>query len=297
MSLIFIVSFLIMPSAAASAAKDALDMCLVSVIPALFPFMAAAKCAVLCGDLPEDNFVFCLVSKIFNIPLPGVLSLFFGLLCGYPVGAKTAFDLYLEGRITKKDALKLACFANNAGPAFVIAAVGSGFLKNTAYGVLIYLCHIFGSLAVGFIIRGKEPPASRGGGKRIRASLFEVIPAAVSDSVSGILNVSGTIIFFAVLYTVISSPLSLLLKSGAEKAMLAGFFEITSGIRLLSRENIYLPLKLSLICFLTGFSGLSVIFQTKAFAGRADIKTAPCVLCKLLSAFISSVLCFAVSIF
>lgn len=295
MSFLIIILFLTMPLSVSSAAKDALNLCIKSVIPSLFPFMAAAKCAVITRDIKEDNIFFKGIAKLFNIPLSGVISFIFGLLCGYPIGAKTAFDLLREGRIEKKDALRLACFTNNAGPAFVVSVVGAEFLNSAFWGVIIYISHIAASVITGIIIRGKKREYVYSHDVSGRIPLTEAIPTAIYDSGLSVINVTAVIMFF-------SAVSSLFFKIIPENSnslymgLISGFFEITSGIKLISSSPYSLPVKLSVITMLTSFSGISIIFQTKAFAKGLNIKTTPCVLCKVLSAFISFFICYFLTI-
>lgn len=293
MAFIPIILFLAFPGRVSFAARSALSMCAVSVIPSLFPFMAAAKCAVLSGDINEDNGFFRLIARIFGISPAGVWSLLSGLICGYPTGAKTAFDLCREGRISKREAVKLSCFCNNGGPAFIISVVGGGFLRSTSYGIIIYLCHITASLLTGLALRKlpvkKAPPRK----KELPRGIMWVLPEALLDSASGILNVTGIIVFFAALLEVIKGILPMgLTANPVYDGMFCGLFEITSGIKSLASSPVDIPLKLSLITFLMSFSGFSVIMQSLSFARGLNIKTAPCILCKTLSACLSAILCY-----
>ncbi len=287
MSFIIIILFLLMPSYVSFAAKEALSVCIESVIPSLFPFMAAAKCAVISKDIKEDNFIFHFLAKLFNIPLCGVYALIFGMICGYPVGAKTAFDLYREKRIDKKDAIRLASFTNNAGPGFVISVIGSAFLKSSFYGIIIYISHISASLITGLILRGKRKSYSLPAKEEKKVPLSESIPMAIYDSAVSSVNITAVIMFFACFSSVLFRIFPPSAVSGIKGGILSGIFEITSGIRIISGSDIPIPLKLSVITFLTGFSGLSVIFQTKSFAKGLNIKTTPCILCKVLSSLLS----------
>jgi len=298
MSFFIILIFLISPLTVSASAKAALGLCIDSVIPSLFPFMVAAKCAVLSRDIKEDNLLFKFIAKLFNVPLCGGLSFIFGLICGYPVGAKTAFDLYREKRITKKEAVKLASFANNAGPAFVISVIGGGFLKSVPFGIIIYISLIAGSIITGILIRNTTPPAINSNFERKeRISLYDVIPDAVFDSATGIINVTAMIMFFAAFYSVIYKILPApITDTPVKEGILSGIFEITSGIKILSETSLPVTTLLPLITFLTGFSGISVIFQTKAFARGLNIKTTPCVLCRVLSSLFSSVICYFLTI-
>ncbi len=297
MSFLIIILFLMMPLSVSAAAKDALTLCLQSVIPSLFPFMAAAKCAVITRDIKEDNVFFKGIARLFNIPLSGVISFIFGLLCGYPIGAKTAFDLLREGRIEKREAIRLACFANNAGPAFVISVVGAEFLNSAFLGVIIYISHIAASVITGIIIRGQKREYIYSRDVSGRIPLTEAIPSAIYDSGLSVINVTAVIMFFSAVSSLFFKIIPQTLSSNPlYMGLISGFFEITSGIKLVSSSSASLPLRLSVITMLTSFSGISIIFQTKAFAKGLNIKTTPCILCKVLSAFISFFICYFLTI-
>ena len=297
MSFIIIILFLAFPATVSAAAKDALFMCIDSVIPALFPFMTAAKCAVISKDIPEDNIIFRIISKIFKIPLCGAFSFVFGLICGYPIGAKTAFDLLREKRISKEDAIRLSCFTNNAGPAFVIAVVGAGFLGSVTDGLIIYFSHIAGSIITGLFLRKYSRSQIQSVKREKSLSLFDAIPSAIADSSTGVLNVTATIMFFSSVFAVIKTLLPpYVINTPLKEGLLSGFFEITSGIKILSSANLPKTVLLPLITFLTGFSGISVIFQTKSFARGLNIKTTPCIICKVLSSVLSFIICYFLTI-
>ena len=297
MSLIPAILFLIFPGRVSSAAREALSMCAFSVIPSLFPFMAASRLAVLSGDLNEDNPVFRFVARLFNISTAGVWSVLWGLICGYPTGAKTVCDLLRQKRISEKEALKLLCFTNNAGPAFAVSVVGAGFLRSALYGFIIYISHISASLTAGLMLRNirtekKARPLPRNGG-----GICTALPDARPDAARGLLNVTGIIVFFSAFLEVLKTVIpAAVFENPLFDGIFCGIFEITSGIKLLSSAPVSLKLKLPLITFILSFSGLSVMMQSFSFAGGLNIKKAPCILCKTLSACLSAAICYFLTI-
>ena len=103
--------------------------------------------------------------------------------------------------------------------------------------------------------------------------------------------------FFAAVSSAVFSFLpDFIISNPLYSGLISGFFEITSGIKLISTASLDLPVKLSVITFLVSFSGVSIIFQTKAFARGLNIKTTPCILCKVLSSIISFLICYFLTI-
>ena len=72
---------------------------------------------------------------VFGINGNGASAFILGVLCGYPIGAKTAVDLYKNSYISKKEAENLICFSNNSGPLFIIGALGIGMLSSKSAGI------------------------------------------------------------------------------------------------------------------------------------------------------------------
>ena len=90
------------------------------LIPTLLPFM------ILTGILIRTDLISQILlplepflSKIFGISPAGACALLFGLLCGYPMGAKVTSDLYTAQKISHREAQYLLTFTNHASPVSV----------------------------------------------------------------------------------------------------------------------------------------------------------------------------------
>jgi len=294
-SLLILALLLFSPLQVAQSAQSALLMCLHSVAPSLFPFLAASKIVILSRDLRKSPKLFRPIAKFFNISPMGVWAFFLGLLCGYPIGAKTVCDLYLEQQLSKKEATLLLCFCNNAGPAFIIATVGGMFFNRASLGVFLYGCHVLAAVGMGFALRSFQPPTVLPPSlKETNEDLPTVVTAAISDAALTMLNITGVIVFFAAFFEGLRSlNLDFLFHShpGAE-GLFMGLFEFTSGIRLVSQSALSLRHQLSLTSFLLSFSGLSVFFQVMTFSAKLGLKITPCMICKVLTGFLAMILCF-----
>lgn len=290
LSFLTLIFFLIFPLDIALSARDALTMCFASVIPSLFPFMVLSRIIISSGGIKEDNFLFKLTGKLFKISNGGVWALALGLVCGYPVGAKIICDLFNEERISKWEAERLMLFSNNAGPGFVIATVGGMFFSDTRAGIIIYISHILSSLIIAFVLSFFSVKIIINKRKTPHYPAFsKVLVNSVTDSVIGVLNVTGIIVFFSVLMKVLDitgvTSLMPLTFSGIFKGML----EMTSGIKTLVSSDMPYNLKIIFSSFLVSFSGLSVFCQILSFSDRIKLKFYLPV--KLLSGLLTMLVC------
>lgn len=282
--------FLVFPGIIAGSAGNALDMCIESVIPSLFPFMVISRIIIASGRIKEDNFIFRFLAKIFKISTAGVWALCLGLVCGYPVGAKIVCDLKKEKRISSFEAQKLMMFANNAGPAFCIATVGGMFFSSVRAGVIIYLSHITASLLTGLVL--SFFPVTEGTAKKNhnRPPFSKLFIESVSEGIMSVINVTGIIVFFSALLNIFDiSGLTSLLPEGFS-GVLKGIFEMTGGIKEISLSALPFRIKVALSSFLVSFSGFSVFAQVLTFS--EGIKITPCIICKVAGALAAMLISF-----
>ena len=112
-------------------AVEGIDLCLGSVIPALFPFLflSSLLTELLWGS--EIKFLRPLCTRL-GIPEGGSCLLIAGFLGGYPAGAQAIGDAYRASKIGKHDAARLLGFCNNAGPAFLFGITAMQFSSRKA---------------------------------------------------------------------------------------------------------------------------------------------------------------------
>lgn len=101
-------------------AREGIELCLWTIVPALFPFFVAAN--YLTGSL-SPGFLRPVV-KLLRIPEGAEGILLIGMLGGYPVGAQCIGREAESGRLAKADAKRMLGFCSNAGPAFLFGVVG-----------------------------------------------------------------------------------------------------------------------------------------------------------------------------
>ena len=256
-------ALLVFPEIAAEAVADSLNFCLFTLIPALFPFFVLSGILTACGVGDLFGRIFGgAFERLFGVHRRYSAAFFIGALCGFPGGAKTAFELYKgSDESDVSDAEKALAFCSNCGPAYLILGVGSSLFGSAMIGVKLWLAQLAAAVAVGIILRGKakapSPPLMKiAGGVPISAPI-----SALRGACTSIAMVCGTVVFFSVICrfaAIVLSPLPT-----AVRCIVMSFIELTSGIR---SSAAGLPTREALVLcgFACGWSGLSVHAQTAA---------------------------------
>ncbi len=99
---------------AINAVAEGVQLCLQTVIPALFPFFVLSS--ILASSLNKLSGFFL---RLFRLSSAGGSILLTGLLGGYPVGAKTVSEAYEDGLISRQEAERMLPLCNQCGPAFI----------------------------------------------------------------------------------------------------------------------------------------------------------------------------------
>lgn len=107
---------------ALAGAQSGVILCLMTVIPSLFPFFLLTN--VVTGNLlGMELTVLRPMAKLFGLPKGGDSLLIPALLGGYPMGAQAISTAYARGQLPQEDASRMLAFCNNAGPAFLFGMI------------------------------------------------------------------------------------------------------------------------------------------------------------------------------
>ncbi len=280
---------------AANAVHTGLRLCATSAIPALFPFMVLSELVVKSGlgALLGKPFGKAF-EKIFALPREALAPLFLGLICGFPIGARSALTLLDEGLLDTKETECLLSFCNIQSSAFLISAVGGSLYGNPDFGIFLYLSSVASSILIGLL---------RGRGKKVcKTSAYTHKPSApldistftdaVSSSASGMLSICAYILFFSAVIGS-SSRILIRLRIPTEiQTLLCGILELTTGTSMASSiEN---PWTSAVICsFLVGFGGLSVGCQLLSFCRGRGLSLSHYFVAKALQGLMMTLFCIA----
>lgn len=308
-SICFLFLLCIYPDSCSAAAKAAVETCLTSVIPALFPILAVSNLCVALGICTLfERFAGGAMRVLFR--LPGALSpaLVLGFLGGYPVGARTAGAIYQKGLCQKADAEYALSFVNNSGPGFVLGLIGGYLFQSPFLGFFIYLIHLLSAVLTGFILarfRAKKPRARSAGPALQAVSFAPAFISSIKTAFTSVCLISAFILFFSVFLNLLDKigvlcALSRLLGvfltplgfSACDTAALSsGFFEMTSGLLLLRASSSALSVRLTAACVILSFGGLCIHCQTVSCLSDTGLSTRLHFFGKLLQSAFCFLLC------
>ena len=296
------------PGEAMAAMKDGLKLCGNVILPSLFPFFVLSSLVVALGmSRYLGRLLEPVMAPLFRVNGSCAAALALGFVGGYPVGARTAIELYQNGQCSRTEAERLLAFCNNSGPAFILGVVGAGVFGSGKAGLMLYLAHILASLAVGLIFRfykpSHRPQTYRRGGPQFQAASFPVaFTHSITGAMSSALNICAFVLFFTVFLRLLSyagvlgtlarglaalfSPLGL--SELWARRLMTGLLEVSSGVSSLTDGG--LTGRLSMAAFMLGWAGVSVHCQVLAFLGDSGLSMRTYVVGKLLHGILSSLI-------
>lgn len=260
---ILIMAALILDSQTAlRSARQALELCIQTVIPSLFPFLFLSRVITgntgsNCGRLGKT------VCRLYRIPQGAEMILVTGLLGGYPVGAKSLGIAVASGQLSEKTARRMLIFCNAAGPAFLFGITGLLF-QQFRDPWLLWFIHVFSGLCVALLI-----PSSPG--ERYQASVVRAntsLPKKLRGSLLTMAEICGWIILTRVLIAILERWF-LGYISLPWRIWITGMLELSNGC--VSLQELSCPgLRFVLCGVFLGFGGLCVVLQTASAAGKMD---------------------------
>jgi len=209
---------------------------------------------------------------------PALPAMVLSFLGGYPLGAALLADLVERKQLSAREASLLLCFSVNAGPAFLLTAVGSGFLASRTSGALLLGANLLSSGVILLFCRRhlhftafSSPQMHEPFGERLVLSVHRAALAA--------LHLCGSIVFFSALSAAVRAVFSL---PPAAEALLSGVLEVTGGC---ARAGVLPPRQALLLCaFFCGFSSLSIWGQVAVLVRPQGVSLRPFLFSRLAAA-------------
>ncbi|MDD4292030.1 MAG: hypothetical protein PHX51_07345 [Clostridia bacterium] len=265
-----------------------------NVLPSLFPMIFVCKCLttlVAPSIKPKTAKMYLYATSIFF---------------GYPLGAKTLYDLRKQNIFTKEEALRVAPYTNNSGPMFILGVIGVHQLGNVRVAWIIYAVHIVSSLFIClssriinnyFRHRNKKDdkynietndysnvamPSEALDTVENTASVAEIL----WDSIKAILSVGGYMILFAPIAGVLNETI----LSKNLNAVLLSAIEMSNATQYIS-TNFCLASALPLLSASIGFGGLCVFLQSTGYYDKCGVDSKIILAYKILQGVSSFLLC------
>ncbi len=285
------------PLIAVSGASKGLLLWFHTIIPTLLPFIILSNLMVSLDVFHYLTFFFAPITKpILAISKNSNYAIILGMICGYPMGAKTCADLVINKKINPKEGQYLLLFTNNVSPMFVISYISNSILKNQAlngdFFIAIYLSPILISLIYNKHYR-KSIKTLRFTHTQTNYNTnmidFRLIDKAIMDGFETITKLGGYIILFSIISSFIQEKIEINLLV---KCFILGFVEITTGIDYIGSMSFPIFLKGLIICGITSFGGLSSLAQTNSMIKEAGLSIKPYFFSKLLTGVFGALIFF-----
>ncbi len=274
LSVIFISFFafliILRPEISLKTALSGVILCGNVIIPSLFPFTFCVMFINKSGILkflkplnPVTQFLFHLNFYEFSLFL-------LSLVGGYPLGAK----LLSQNGISDEKTKVMINYCINAGPAFVVLAVGKGVFKSTLIGWVLFLSQIISSLIIAlflarFLKRDKKIATPK------KLGVVDNFVLSAADAADTIIKICSLVILFSV----ICGYIEMLSKTLKPFAVLALLCEVTTAV--FKSQNILTT------AFLLGFAGVSIWCQVLSLLKGIKINFILFIIFRIIHGFLS----------
>lgn len=226
-----------------------------------------------------------LFKKIFKTS--GICAYVFimSLISGSPSNAYIIKSLVENNKITEKEASHYLTFTYFSNPLFLTLMLSQIFNSSTVLKIIII--HYISNLIIGLILRKKAPNISNNNIEIKKIPLSSALIKSINRSITTLLMILGTIVFYMLLTFIITSFIkdNLLLKT-----IIAGVLEITNGLNSLTNLEILSKIKEIIAVMIISFGGLSINTQIKAILEDTNINYFSFLKGRIMQSLISGIL-------
>ncbi|PJI06627.1 MULTISPECIES: sporulation integral membrane protein YlbJ [Clostridium] len=300
-SLSLVILFIILkPEVCITSAISGAKLFFYSVFPYVFPFLIITNLIISYDGIEiYSKLLGPILCKPQKLPKESAIVLIISALCGYPLGAKYSADLYENKVIDFSTFERLINIASNAGPLFIVGAIGTSMLKNKHLGYILLISCYLSCIVMGIILPYKK--STNYVTQKIKKNVFKkhsfgiTLKQSAENAIKVTLQIMSFIIIFSVLIGILKQ--SAIFKSSETnlfKTVILGLIEMTNGTSIISSSNFEIEIKMITISFLISFGGLCVISQIYSFIGKYKISYFKFMLRKILQGIMSSIICFII---
>ncbi len=245
-----------------SGCQAGLELCIKSVIPALFPFLVLSPLftQAMCGRRWK---LLGPLLRWLRLPHGSEALVITGCLGGYPVGAQSIAQAFRSGQLSARDARRMLAFCCNCGPGFLFG-ICAGCFSSPLAPWLLWLCHLVAAAAVGRILPG-DPST---GGNSLQPNKITVTDA-LSQAVKTMGQICGWVMVFRLLLAFGEKYLFSGLPASVQ-VLIGGLLELTNGccrLRDIASESIRFVICQALL----SFGGICVAMQTASVTAPLGI--------------------------
>ena len=231
------------------------------VLPSTFPYFVLSSILVSSGFCTFLSSAFSGAARMFGISPPCICVVLISFICGFPIGASMANDMYEKGLCSADECERLVAFCNFCGPPYIFGVFGTGVMKDGRAGAVVFFVQSVFAVAFGVIL-GRRAEKTEKKEAEVKAYLNDdnrlsrVICSAICKGGQSTVNIIFCIVFFSVICGTVKSFIPL--PEGNASAFLLGALEMSNGISMLVKSG---PLTFFTGCLIIYFSGFSVHLQ------------------------------------
>lgn len=279
LGLLVAMAVLILDSRCASrSALTALELCLKTLIPNLFPLFVLSS--LLIPKLTGLRLPF--LARLLGIPQGSEGILLLGCAGGFPVGAASIVQAVQAKDICKRDAERMLGFCSFCGPSFLFGVIGT--VLSLPDSLLIFTIQLETALLTAALWPDRSSDIYTPSSEPVD------LPTAVRRALSSMATVCAWVLLAGVvsgfltrwLFPFLPQPISVLLT---------GLLELTNGIFSLDtipgRE-----LRFLLTSVFVCFGGVSVLLQIAGLAAPTGLRIMPCIAQKATQSLLGAFLAF-----
>ena len=272
---------------AMAAAREGFSLWRDSVMPALLPFFVCTSLMRQMGALQSGN-----AAALFAL----------AFVSGAPGGARLSSQYAADGDVDAG----LTCLAaslNTISPMYIAGAFATGMLGAPQAAFPILTAQLLSALLTVLLVRKAYAPVLAASAPEQALPFARLFAASIAESVSSLLSICGTIIFFLVLTRLLSATgamavllwpfrtlLTLLGSNGAlAEAVFTGMLEMTAGSKAPAEAGLPLRTAASAGAFLFSFGGLCIAAQSMLFL---PVKLKQYLPLKLAQGVLAALLCY-----
>lgn len=297
--IVILVFLLFFPSLAFEGAKSGLLLWFNVVLPTLLPFMLCSGLIVSWNGVSYLTRPLSPVFKLLRLSPEGGYAFLCGLLCGYPMGAKTAADFVKEGRMTAAEGKRLLAIAAFPSPMFLAGYIQSCLPESVSLlhtSAALYLpILILSFLSYLIYNRGTGKSGRKAPDRTAQKSHSDMVSTTFDDALLSALEIMVKIGGYIMMFSILALFAEHFLPAHSLlKPIFVGMVEMTTGIRFLS-THLTGPLCGAGIIFAAAFGGICGIFQTNTVIKNAGLSIRHYVLWKLLHASLSGTILILLS--
>ena len=220
------------------------------IIPSLYPFTVCVLFIIRSGVLQRLNFFSPVTNKLFCITAEQFSIMLLSFVGGFPVGAKLINEYIRAKKLTPQQGAAMLNYCINAGPAFIIGAIGVGIIGSEKIGYILLVSHIAASVLLCFLSRFSKVE---------KTAVAPILTPKISPADNFVLSATEgavsifNICAFVILFSAVNAYLKVLSVHWGGFKYLLYVTEVTNAITY--TDNILL------ISFLLGLSGICIWCQ------------------------------------